>query len=316
MSFVTKKSLGQHFLYHPGTLDKIIALAKVSSEDHVLEIGPGPGGLTERLATKANQVVAIEKDSQLIEKLKKRFETQDNVMIIHNDALVFNYSDLDLLFKRPLKNDQMQDRSTRDDAGVLLSYVEESSRRPTKQMTFCRGRSWKVVANLPYNIATEIIFRLLEHRDKIREMYLMVQKEVAERLVASPGSKDYGVLSIMNQLYSENKIVMKLAPGAFSPPPKVHSAVVAFHVSDQCRYDIQNHDLFSKIVRTCFSQRRKMILNPLRKIFPFLSIFTLEETLKKNHIKSSQRPETIPVEQFANLANALLTLLDRKTLFT
>lgn len=287
MLFPAKKSLGQHFLHHPGTLDKIFSLAKVSSEDHVLEIGPGPGGLTERMAAKANQVVAIEKDRRFVEELKMNFQNQDHVTIIEGDILKVNLQDQVLSLRK--------------------GFVDGLNRRqkPFLVPPDLVSLSWKVVANLPYNIATEIIFRLLEHRAQIREMYLMVQKEVAERLVASPGSKDYGVLSIMSQLYSENKIVMKLAPGAFFPPPKVHSAVVSFQVSDSCRYNIQDHTLFSKIVRMCFSQRRKMILNPLRTLFPAFTLKQLEERLKKADIPPSERPENVSIEKFSRLTHYL-----------
>lgn len=252
MKILTKKSLGQHFLTNSATIDKILRLAKLGPEDHVLEIGPGPGLMTERIAAIAQQVVAIEKDERLIAPLREKLP--GNVVLTHEDILAFDF----------------------------------------KQLAADAGGPWKVIANLPYNIATEVIFRLLEHLSLFSSLYLMVQKEVAERLVAIPGNKDYGVLSILVQLWAKTKIVMKLPPGAFSPPPKVDSAVVEFLLSDQPRYPVGDIPTFTKIVRQAFSQRRKMIRNTLADLVPHF---------EKAGISPTDRPEQIPIEKFVRLAN-------------
>ncbi|QQR79745.1 MAG: ribosomal RNA small subunit methyltransferase A [Deltaproteobacteria bacterium] len=258
MTLPAKKSLGQHFLHHPATLEKIVSLAKVSGDDLVLEIGPGPGGLTNRLVEKAKHLVAIEKDSRFVDELRERYKGLESVEIIEEDVLKVDFSKL-LIAPR-----------------------------------------YKVVANLPYNIATEIIFRLLDHRDKIQDMYLMVQKEVADRIVATPAQrKDYSVLSLTSQIYSENKIVMKLPPGAFFPAPKVDSAIVHFKVSPEPRYPLQNFPFFKKLVQTVFSQRRKKMINPLRSLLKGKTAEEIISVFNQIGISADVRPEEVSLESFA-----------------
>jgi 16S rRNA (adenine1518-N6/adenine1519-N6)-dimethyltransferase len=162
---------------------------------------------------------------------------------------------------------------------------------------------WKVVANLPYNVGTESLFHLLELSTFFQSFHLMFQKEVAERIVAKPGSKDYGILSVMSQLQSENKIVMRLKPGSFAPPPKVDSAVVQFKIADGCRFPIHRLDTFEAVVRAAFGQRRKTILNAL-KGGGFAEGRTLV-ALQEAGIAPQARAETVPIEKFATLANTL-----------
>lgn len=197
MSFAAKKSLGQHFLLNPSTIEKILEKAHVSANDRVLEIGPGPGVMTEMLARRALRIVAVEKDQRFFELLKEKLAAYSHLSLIEGDFLA-----LDL----------------------------EKMLAPEKHR-------WKVVANLPYNIATEVLFHLLELSSLFISFHLMVQREVAERIVAKPGTKDYGILSVFSQLFSENRIVMRLPPGAFTPPPKVDSAVVEFRIVEGCRFD-------------------------------------------------------------------------------
>ncbi len=264
MTLPAKKSLGQHFLHHPATLEKIVSLAGVSSEDSILEIGPGPGGLTQKLVERAKDVIAIEKDSRFAQALREKYAGHSHFQMIEADVLKVDFSRI------------------------------------------LTGRSYKVVANLPYNIATEIIFRLLDYRDRIPEMYLMVQKEVADRLVATPEQrKDYGVLSLMTQIYSRNRIVMKLPPGAFAPPPKVDSAIVRFEVSPTTRYPLEDFAFFKKIVQAVFSQRRKKMINPLRSLLDKIPLDFLEEAFRETGISPDSRPEEVPLESFCRLANRL-----------
>ena len=268
MKFFTKKSLGQHFLLNPSTIDKILSKACVSSEDRVLEIGPGPGLMTARLAQKAGRVIAVEKDTGLLKVLQEKMAEFSHVTLLEGDFLSMD-----------LKNILIPDDGP-----------------------------WKVIANLPYNVATEIIFRLFESRRFFSSFYLMVQREVAERLVARPNAdlpKDYGFLSVMSQLYSANRIVMRLPPGAFTPPPKVHSAIVEFQVSQTPRLDVADEDLFRKVVQAAFQQRRKTIENSLQGGFSHLSREVIREALRASGIEPSLRAETIAPERFAALARQL-----------
>jgi len=159
--------------------------------------------------------------------------------------------------------------------------------------------NFKVVSNIPYNITTPLLFKLLEYRDKVMSMTLLLQREVAERIVASPGSKDYGTLSISTQLYTRPKIVFYVGKKAFSPPPDVDSALVHFEVSSKPLFKIKDEGLFMKIVKRAFSQRRKTILNSLK------GVEGIKEALRKSDIDPSARPETLSIEDFARLADAI-----------
>lgn len=265
MSFAAKKSLGQHFLLNPSTIEKILDKANVSSNDRVLEIGPGPGVMTERLARRAIKVIAVEKDRRFAELLKEKLSAYSHLTIIEGDFLSL-------------------------DLGKILGPARDR---------------WKVVANLPYNIATEAIFHLLELSSLFVSLHLMVQREVAERLVAKPGTKDYGILSIFSQLFSENRIVMRLPPGAFTPPPKVDSAIVEFRIADGCRFDIHHLPTFEAVVRSAFGQRRKMIKNTLEKGLSNFSKEKISDALKQAGIPPAARAETVPIEGFARIANEL-----------
>jgi 16S rRNA (adenine1518-N6/adenine1519-N6)-dimethyltransferase len=262
VKFAAKKSLGQHFLFNPVTLDQILNYAGIGPSDRVLEIGAGPGALTERIAAKAGRLIVVEKDSRFARALREKFSGSPQVTIVEGDFLKTN-------LERLLGTD----------------------------------RPWKAIGNLPYNVATEIIFHLLEFSTFFQSFHVMVQREVAERIVAKPGTKAYGILSVMTQLFSENKIVMRLKPGAFSPPPKVDSAVVQFMISEGCRFPIHRLETFEKVVRAAFGQRRKTIANALKGGgFEENAALT---ALKAASIPPQARAETVPIEKFARLANTL-----------
>jgi 16S rRNA (adenine1518-N6/adenine1519-N6)-dimethyltransferase len=161
------------------------------------------------------------------------------------------------------------------------------------------GERFKVVANIPYYITTPLIFRLLEFRDRIPCMTLLLQKEIAERIIAPPGGRDYGVLSITVQLYTRPEWKFLISGGSFSPPPDVDSAVVHFEVSPQSRYDVSDEASFLRVVKTAFSQRRKTISNSLK------SFHGIREALYKAGIDPQIRPEKMSIEDFIRLANAL-----------
>jgi 16S rRNA (adenine1518-N6/adenine1519-N6)-dimethyltransferase len=250
-----KRPLGQHFLFDPNILSRIVDCSGVTEEDTVVEIGPGLGRMTGILSERAKKVIAIEFDKRLIGRLQKELAERKNVEIIQADALKFPYQDI--------KGD------------------------------------FRVVANIPYYITTPIIFKLLEYKDKMPSMTLLVQKEVAKRITALPGSRDYGVLSITTQLYTEPEIKFTVSRRAFSPPPKVDSAVLHFKVSQKPRFRIKAEELFLDIVRTAFSRRRKTIMAGLRKFEG------IREALDRAGIDPKLRPEVLGIKDFIKLSDAL-----------
>jgi 16S rRNA (adenine1518-N6/adenine1519-N6)-dimethyltransferase len=250
-----KRPFGQHFLFDPNILKKIIAVSGVSKTDTVVEIGPGLGTLTKFLAFYAWRVTAIEIDKKLIGKLEEMFDNDLNVEIIRADAIKFPYE-----------------------------TIEDS---------------FRVVANIPYNITTPLIFKLLEFREKIPSMTLLMQREVAKRITARPGTKDYGVLSISTQLYTRPTLEFKVSRKAFLPPPDVDSAVVHFEVSPTPLFNVRDEAFFLEVVKTAFSQRRKMLANSLKEFEG------IKDALDKAAIDPKLRPEKLGIEDFARLSNSL-----------
>jgi 16S rRNA (adenine1518-N6/adenine1519-N6)-dimethyltransferase len=248
-----RKHLGQHFLHDPSILRRIVQAAQLFREDLVIEIGPGPGRLTRMLAENVRNVIAIELDDTLFEKLETELAEYKNVELIHGDALKYPYENLP---------------------------------------------DFKVVANIPYYITTPIIFRLLDARKNLKSMTLTVQKEVAERIVAKPGGKDYGVLSIMVRYYAEPSFKFIIPKEAFRPMPKVDSTVLYIKILERPSVDIEDKEIFFRIVRTAFSQRRKMLSNSLKTLRG-----DAKEWLAAAGIDSDRRPETLSIEEFARLAN-------------
>lgn len=250
-----RKKLGQHFLFDPGILRKIVKAGNVSPEDTVVEIGPGLGTLTRILSENARKVIAIELDKGLAGKMEDKLASLKNVEVIRADALKFPYGSI-------------------------------------------KGR-FKVVANIPYYITTPILFRLLEFRNKISGMTLLMQKEVARRIVAAPDSKEYGVLSISTQVLTKPVLKFMVSRGAFSPPPDVDSAVVHFEIRTSPLHDGLDEDLFMEIVRKAFSQRRKTICNGLK------SFSGSKDALTEAGIDPKLRPENLNIRDFMRLTAAL-----------
>jgi len=254
-----KKSLGQNFLKDPYYLKKITVAAGVSTEDMVLEIGPGLGHLTRILAAKARYVLAIELDDRLIPLLQKNISNALNVEIVHADALTYSYSAL---------------------AG-----------------------KWKVVANLPYYISSPIIQKLITHRNKFISLTLMLQKEVADRIVSPPGSKEYGYLSIFVQLYALPRIEFLVPAGAFVPKPDVDSAVITLLPHETIVEPLRDEAFFLRVVRAAFSQRRKTLRNALRQLE--VPKEKMEAVFDGTGIDLGRRAETLSIEEFARLAEFL-----------
>lgn len=250
-----KKPFGQHFLFEKNILRKIVDCSGITTEDTVVEIGPGLGTLTRLISESAKRVIAIEFDKRLIGKLKETLSSSSNVEVIQADALKFPYETI-------------------------------------------RGR-FKVVANIPYYITTPLLFRLLEFKAKISTMTLLIQKEVAQRIVSSSDSKAYGVLSISTQLYTKPKLKFLVERKAFSPPPEVDSAVVHFEVSPSPLFRIKDEAFFLRVVKRAFSQRRKTIINSLK------TLEGIKEALQDAGIDPKLRPEVLSIKDFVRLADAL-----------
>ncbi|EJP25483.1 dimethyladenosine transferase [Peptostreptococcaceae bacterium AS15] len=262
--FKMTKSLGQNFLINENILDKIIESADISSDDVVLEIGTGIGTLTQRLCENAKKVIAVEIDRNLIPILNETLSNYDNITIINKDILKTDINE-------ELKN---------------LSINQKI----------------KVVANLPYYITTPIIMKVLEDKVNVDCMVLMLQKEVAERMNASPSTKDYGSLSIAVQYYCDTAIVCKVPKSSFIPEPNVDSLVLKLVVNEKRKVDISNEDLFFKIVRGSFSKRRKTILNSLSNYEDLGDKDKIQKLLEISGIDSKRRGETLSIYEFANLA--------------
>lgn len=224
-----KKSSSQNFLIDGNIVRKIVAEANISQDDLVIEIGPGPGALTEALLETGCQVLAIEKDNQLAT-LLKRFSTDSNKLEILSD----------------------------DFLEVPLEEILRKRLRP--------GQKAKVVANLPYHITTPILIKLLLLQELFSDLILMVQREVADRFVAKVGNKDYSSFTLFLQFFSKVHYCFTIEPSCFQPRPTIQSAVV--HLVLQPVPQVENQDLFFQLTRTAFQQRRKMMRASLKALFP------------------------------------------------
>lgn len=266
--FHFQKRFGQNFLIDTHVLEKIIRAAQIKSEDLVLEIGPGIGTMTQYLCENARQVIAVEIDSNLIEILSDTLSPYDNVTVINEDILKLDINQI----------------------------VEQQN----------NGRPIKVVANLPYYITTPIIMGLFESHVPIDSITVMVQKEVAERMQAGPGSKDYGALSLAVQYYAEAYIAANVPPNCFMPRPNVGSAVIRLTRHKTPVVNVQDEALMFRLIRASFNQRRKTLVNGLNNS-PELS-FSKDQiihALEQLGLSVSIRGEALTLAQFALLSDQL-----------
>ena len=266
--FSFSKRFGQNFLIDAHVLEKIVAAAGITKDDYVLEIGPGIGTMTQALAEHAKHVFAVEIDDKLIPILADTLSAYDNVIVIHDDIL-----------KVDLKN-----------------LVE----------THCEGQAVKVCANLPYYITTPIVMGLLEGSAPVRSITVMVQKEVAERMQAGPGTKDYGALSLAVQYYAEPYLVANVPQNCFMPRPDVSSAVIRLNKRETPAVAVKDPELLFAVIRASFNQRRKTLYNGLRNAG---EIGAPEEAVKKAVLAAgrgeSVRGEALTLAEFAKVADAL-----------
>lgn len=270
--FNFQKKFGQNFLIDTHVLDKIIRAAEITKDDFVLEIGPGIGTMTQYLAQAAREVVAVEIDKALIPILQDTLSGFPNAEVIHDDILKVD----------------------------IAGLAEQRN----------GGRPIKVVANLPYYITTPIIMSLFESQVPLASVTVMVQKEVAERMQAGPGSKDYGALSLAVQYYAEPYIAANVPPNCFMPRPNVGSAVIRLTRHEVPPVQVDNEKLMFQIIRASFNQRRKTLVNGLNNS-PEITITKeqITEAVESLGKGAGVRGEALTLEEFAGLANKINKML-------
>ena len=265
-NFKFSKSLGQNFLIDTNVIDRILEGARVQEVYYVIEVGPGVGTLTKEMGRTAEKVVAIEIDKTLIPILEETLADFPNIEVINQDILKVDVQEL----------------------------VKEK----------LNGGPVKLIANLPYYITTPIVMKFLEEDIPVTDIVVMVQKEVADRMNAQPNSKDYGALSVAVQYYCDTEIVAKAPRHMFMPQPNVDSTVIGLHVREEKKYNVDNEDIFFKTVKASFGQRRKTLLNSLGGL-GFLSKDQIKVALQEANIDEKRRGETLSIEEFASLSNAV-----------
>lgn len=268
--FSFKKSLGQNFLIDPNILRNIVGHADLTKDSAAIEIGPGIGALTEHLARAAGKVVAFEIDQRLLPVLEDTLSPYDNVEIVHSDILE---ADVKQLFVEKLEN----------------------------------YKDVMVVANLPYYVTTPILLKLLMDRLPIRGMVVMMQKEVADRITAKPGTKAYGSLSIAIQYYMKAEVAMIVPKAVFMPQPNVESAVIKLTRHETPPVHVIDEEFLFQVSRGSFVQRRKTIINNLQSSLPNgkQKKELILQSLEKVGINPTRRGETLSIEEFGRLADEL-----------
>lgn len=265
--FRPKKWLGQHFLNDPGLVEKIISLARLDATDIVLEIGPGLGALTLPLARSVAQVIAVEKDADLVDLLKEKLarEAIVNVDAVNQDILAFDLH---------------------------------------RVASIC-GERYKVLGNLPYNISSPLLEKLIENRSILSRAVLMFQQEVANRLCASPGGKAYGALTVLVRYHATPAILFKAPREVFYPKPKVDSMLLELDFERPYSRRADDEKLFKKVVKAAFSHRRKTLINSLSIFHPSWDRKILTDAMDMCGIDPKRRAETLDMDEFLYLASAL-----------
>jgi 16S rRNA (adenine1518-N6/adenine1519-N6)-dimethyltransferase len=259
-----KKSLGQHFLIDGSAIRQIVDAAKIGADDLVIEIGPGRGALTGLLVKQAAQVLAIEIDEDMCHILRRQFANDKNFSLVAADVQLVDLCEL------------------------------------VQNQGFSRAI---LVGNLPYHITGILMRQILSARDVLSKAVIMVQREVARRITAKPGNKDYGVLTTVTQINCVPQLIFDLPPSYFEPPPKVHSSVLRLQFDGAPQFIVEDQDLFLKVVHASFQQRRKMLRNTLRSLFDGNDDLLIE-ILQEAGVDATLRPEAVPVGQFELIARA------------
>ncbi|WP_096156086.1 MULTISPECIES: 16S rRNA (adenine(1518)-N(6)/adenine(1519)-N(6))-dimethyltransferase RsmA [Bacillus] len=272
--FSFKKSLGQNFLIDTNILRNIVEFAGVTEGTAAIEVGPGIGALTEQVAKRAGKVVAFEIDQRLLPILEETLAPYENVQVIHQDIL-------------------------KADVKTVL------------EREFADFNEIKVVANLPYYVTTPIIMKLLTEQLPLTNITVMLQKEVADRMAAKPGTKNYGSLSIAVQYYTKAETVMIVPRTVFVPQPNVDSAVIRLTVRTSPAVLVKDEDFFFEVVRASFAQRRKTILNNLTSNLPSgkEKKANVEQALSEANIDPKRRGETLSIEEFGLLSDKLYNVI-------
>lgn len=265
-NITASKSLGQNFLINENIVDGIVENAEVSKEDLIIEIGPGLGTLTSRLLEKAGRVICIELDKRMVNIITERFSLYENFEVLFQDVL-------------------------KVDLQKLIS--ENLEKYNLKQA--------KVVANLPYYITTPIIMKLLEEKLNLKNITVMVQKEVAIRLTQIPGEKESGVITYGIYYYTDPSIVLNVSRDSFIPSPEVDSAVIKLEILKVPRVNVVDEKLFFKVIKTSFMQKRKTLVNGLSNLNCFSSKQEIIEMLNKLGIDEKVRGEKLSIEDFARI---------------
>lgn len=262
-----RKNLGQSFLIDQGIIRQIADTAQVTKNDIIVEIGAGIGVLTEALAQNAAKLIAVEVDNKLVGVLKDKLLKYNNVEIYSGDILKFDF-------------------------GTITGKEQQKI---------------KVIGNIPYNISSPVLFRLLSFRKVIDSFVIMLQKEVVQRLIAVPGGKDYGVPSVILQMFAMVEKILDVPANCFYPVPKVESSVMKGFFLDNPVVELADEDFFIKLVRDAFAQRRKMLINNLKKskLLEEFSESFLKESLEMAGIDGRRRSETLSTKEFGYLSNIL-----------
>jgi len=259
------KALGQHFLVDSNVADRIIACAALEPYDLVFEVGPGRGVLTRRLVPRTAELTLVEYDHALAAELLSQYSENPRVRVIDGDIMKV---DLDLLLR-------------------------------------AREAKWKVVANLPYNISTQVLFKFLDVRSRLSRMVLMLQKEVGDRLVASPGTSDYGIITVLLGLWFDIRREFIVTPGCFRPMPGVDSVVVSFVPLAEPRVRVADEQIFRNVVKSAFAMRRKTLANCLKKANFDSAALEMNSVFEACGIDGRRRGETLSLEEFACLSRCL-----------
>ncbi len=265
------KSLGQNFLISQNVVESIVESSKIGENDLVIEVGPGLGTLTKYLLEKAKKVICVELDKKMIKILEDRFKLYEKFELINQDIL-----------KVDLKN-----------------IIKEEKQKNNIENV-------KIVANLPYYITTPIIMKLLEEELDLESITVMIQKEVADRLIAVPGEKNTGAITYTVYYYAESEAILEVPNDSFIPEPEVTSKVIKLNVRNNPPIEVKNKEVMFRIIKSAFMQRRKTLLNALTNTKVFLNKEEGIKILKELNLAENVRAEMLSLQDFANIANKIL----------